>query len=341
MNRTLNRLYLRATTPLFFNPVSFFFLNAMGVTASRGVPLLVYHRVAPLGEFQFLGTFRSGRVSRYRLCCVEPRRFAQQIEMLLHRGYEFKTVAELSDAPSSSLTRTVALTFDDIFYDSQKYLIPILKKYRIKATLFFVSDMIERETLLWQHRLYHGISTLSEEIFFKALRDAIKEFGGMNDLDVYNTFRRKLSLAEKNDILARIHPIANERELAKEIYLSKRDLKVMSDGPIEVASHSVSHQYMGELDDEAYLLELTQSKADLEEISEKPVHSFSYPFNSYKDEDGSLLVQAGYKVACTVNESRFELVGSGRRSGRINIREEDSQATILRMVSTQWKRDTL
>jgi peptidoglycan/xylan/chitin deacetylase (PgdA/CDA1 family) len=101
----------------------------------RPVPILMYHCIS------------AGRNSLY----VEPERFALQLRNLLKQGYTPITARELVNAWVSGTplpSRPVVLTFDDGYRDNYTNAFPLLKKYRVKATLFVITGAVGKPNYL-------------------------------------------------------------------------------------------------------------------------------------------------------------------------------------------------
>lgn len=74
---------------------------------------------------------------------VSPDVLDGQINFLKQRGYYFATLAEIVSYIKNEKPlplKTVAFTIDDGYSDSYKNAFPVLKKYKIPATIFIVSD---------------------------------------------------------------------------------------------------------------------------------------------------------------------------------------------------------
>ena len=70
----------------------------------------------------------------------------EEIRFLVKNGYEFITVSELSKVHSDESSKQyVCLTFDDGYLDNYTVLFPLLKKYKITATLFITTGFINDE----------------------------------------------------------------------------------------------------------------------------------------------------------------------------------------------------
>lgn len=79
------------------------------------------------------------------LYTVTPDIFNEQMHYLYKNGFETVTCDDLMDFMKNGrkLRKSVMLTFDDGWLDNYVFVVPILKKYGLKATFFIVPKWIE------------------------------------------------------------------------------------------------------------------------------------------------------------------------------------------------------
>ena len=115
-------------------------------TQDFAVPVLMYHRICHLTE-------RESRSPLLRDLTVSPADFEDQVRYLAESGYTFLHVSEVSAALREGKplpVKSVAITMDDGYRDNFTFALPILKKYRAKATVFMVTNNFDRpERLSW------------------------------------------------------------------------------------------------------------------------------------------------------------------------------------------------
>ena len=95
-------------------------------------------------------------------------------------------------------------------------------------------------------------------------------------------------------------------------YLSNTEVKEMSNGGMDIESHTVSHPELAKLSPASLTEQLMKSKQVLEDLTGKKVDFLAYPFGNYNDSIKNATKAAGYKAAVTVsplskNESMYEL----------------------------------
>ena len=155
--------YLKTTDKLLFIFYGFCTLLLVSVLWTiredvQGLPVLNYHQINPVDV---------------NALTVPPEDFAAQMQYLHDNGYETISPEELNEFLVSGKElppRPVLITFDDGYEDNYTYAYPILKQYNMKATIFLVSDFMNRfdNYLTWQqvydmseNNIYMGSHTLS------------------------------------------------------------------------------------------------------------------------------------------------------------------------------------
>ena len=102
----------------------------------RPVPVLMYHHI---------------NHHKGDMVTITPEVFEDQMEYLYRAGYRTLKIAELIACINGGLTLTqkaVVVTFDDGWLDNYIYAFPTLKKYKINATVFLITDRVENASLI-------------------------------------------------------------------------------------------------------------------------------------------------------------------------------------------------
>ena len=92
--------------------------------------------------------------------------------------------------------------------------------------------------------------------------------------------------------------------MAKAALMSGEEMRAWVDGGMEVGSHTCSHADLNQLSLAQARHELLQSKSDLENLLQKPVTQFCYPYGHFSPEHEALVSQAGYEAATTTHRGR-------------------------------------
>src|SRR5579864_1082344 len=87
--------------------------------------------------------------------------------------------------------------------------------------------------------------------------------------------------------------------LDKRGYLSRCQLRELSDLGMEVGSHSMTHPYLPDLSNEELAREIAASKAELEQITGRPVHHLSCPGGRWDERVAIEARRSGYRSVST------------------------------------------
>lgn len=100
-----------------------------------GIPVLMYHQLAP----------RLVSICSRHNVLVTPEVFERQMQYLEENGYTTITCRQLAaylNEGEALPPRPVLITFDDGWRSSFLYAFPVLKRHRMKATVFLITAMV-------------------------------------------------------------------------------------------------------------------------------------------------------------------------------------------------------
>lgn len=119
----------------------------------------------------------------YTSLFVRPTELNQQLNLLSQRGYRFLFAEDYE----KTSTPSVILTFDDGYEDNYTEMYPILQKYHAKATIFLISDQIDRPGYLSRAQIKEMSNSglVSFQSHTKTHRDLTK----LSEADVRTEFR--------------------------------------------------------------------------------------------------------------------------------------------------------
>lgn len=106
------------------------------ISATIRVPILLYHYVEYVKD--------KNDIIRQKLN-INPNIFEQQIITLKNAGYTFMTAKELGEVLDGQMRlplNPILLTFDDGHWDFDTVILPILRKYNVKATSYVIPGFI-------------------------------------------------------------------------------------------------------------------------------------------------------------------------------------------------------
>ncbi|HTA28911.1 MAG TPA: polysaccharide deacetylase family protein [Candidatus Cybelea sp.] len=194
---------------------------------TKGVPIFMYHKIAP----------RPRRV-RLKGLYVTPETFVRQLDELSENGFVSCSLAEACQ--NGQTASRVALTFDDGFHNVFQNALAPLAQHRWRALQFLVPHFI----------------------------------GKLNEWDL------------------------RDGE-APEMLMDAVAVRDWINAGHTIGSHSLTHARLTRLTLRDAREEIFASKKKLEDDFGMPVEHFCYPYGDWNEAVRELVMEAGYRTACT------------------------------------------
>jgi sugar transferase (PEP-CTERM/EpsH1 system associated) len=272
--------------------------------------VLTYHRVLPLAEslqYPFQGMMMAQDL------------FEAQMAYLV-RHY---TVLDLNEAirllqEGRLPRRAVTVTFDDGYGDNFDYAWPILKKYRIPATFFLVTGVLDRTVRLWWDEVARDIRRLGEKSDFRGghpedlpswmvpLLADLRRGGDCRRIAQrvvhrLNNLPRQERLESVDALRARVQVTTGDQP---EPMLTWEQVREMHRSGMQVGAHTVSHAFIDELDDAGAEMEIQGSVDRIQEQLHVPTRVFSFPRGRFRAGLEAIFQKAGIAAAVTTEIGR-------------------------------------
>ena len=228
---------------------------------------------------------------------------------------------------------TAAVTVDDGYSDFHDVAWPVLRRRKIPATLFVVTDFVDRRRWIWtdiipfvigRTRLDH----ISVDVAGTRVDTALKPDGA-----------RRAAASRVNALLkhqpdevkeATIHRIAAYCGIAlpatppaEHASCTWAQLRAMSAAGIEIGSHTVTHPILTHVSAERLQGELEGSRERLHEMLGRAPTVFCYPNGSYNRIVRDAVGRAGYGLAVTSDSGLNDATVDPLALRRIQNEEED------------------
>lgn len=282
--KSLSASLLARVVPLVFN-----------AHRQQRLSILIYHRVLPERD-----PMRAG----------EPTvdEFDSQMRVLREYFHPLSLLEAVERLQSETLPDgAVCVTFDDGYADNEIHAMPVLRKYRIPATVF-VSTGFLNGGRMWNDSVIEVVRGFKNEVL--DLREL--------DLDCYTLCSTEQRLNAIDNILRRIKHFDPQKRMALVDEIQKRgprlpDDLMMTDAHVQslahngvtIGAHTVNHPILSSINSEAALSEIQQSKQYLEALLQEPVEVFAYPNGrpelDYTIEHRDLVRELGFKVAVSTH----------------------------------------
>lgn len=278
------------------------FRSKLGPTAR----IFGYHRVRDTSDDPFS-------------ICVSPENFACHMEYLAEKLIPLSLDQLVKNLTNRQVpARAVIVTFDDGYKDVLYNALPILEKYQIPATVFISTGYLGR--LFWWDELAAILKSfigLRGNFFPEdnglGFRWAIEDIQALRSVnnhaharqEALEYFYHKLigfSPAERNTFMEALKQLgAPDPDANKDDHglTAKELVRLASSEYIQIGSHTVTHPALPFLSTDEQLVEIAESKSQLEALIGKPVKGFSFPNGGYTRETMQLLQSCGYEFACS------------------------------------------
>ncbi|MFH0925719.1 MAG: glycosyltransferase [bacterium] len=245
-----------------------------------GIKILAYHKVNDIDIFD-LGL------------AVSTLNFERQMRFLKanYNVISLEQAAEYLRKKMKVPLRSVVITFDDGYEDNYRYAFPILKKYKLPATIFLAADFINTDKKLWVEEVIEATSRCSEEYL------DMRDFGlGRYYLDDFFQFKRTLfniirgikrfNKKERERVIDYLQSLSNNQKRRLPIdgnMLNWDMIEIMKKNNISFGAHTNTHSILTKVPLEDARYEISESKKALERRLGEKISFFSYPNGSSED----------------------------------------------------------
>jgi peptidoglycan/xylan/chitin deacetylase (PgdA/CDA1 family) len=245
---------------------------------------------------------------------ISRRTFRRQLDYLAAH-YHLVPLSLIGDllADGKSLPPGLAaITIDDGYRDAYEIAFPMLRERNIPATLFVVTDFVDRKIWIWPDKLrYLTLHTrknvLEQTIDGRAL--CLRLNGRASRLEAtarVNSILKLMPDEAKDEVINSIAislgvelPTAPPAEYGPITWEQARE---MGAAGVEIGSHTRTHPILTNIDDERLRRELRDSRSRLESVLDRTVELFCYPNGNSNNSVEREVERAGYKCAVTTEE---------------------------------------
>lgn len=160
----------------------------LGLSKKESIRILMYHQVLP----------QSIAYKNDLIVTVE-----NLDEQLIYIKNNFKTIVFKDLETSKSVKNKIILTFDDGYYNNLQYLMPLLEKHQLKATIFIPTEFIENN-MNGDEKVYMNfdeIKSLNPNLVEIALHShSHKNFSQMTLSEAEADLLKNIEILEQNQI---------------------------------------------------------------------------------------------------------------------------------------------
>jgi peptidoglycan/xylan/chitin deacetylase (PgdA/CDA1 family) len=277
--------------------------------------ILMYHRIA------------DELVDPWGLA-VSPAHFEEQLQVLRRVRYPLPLTTFVRKLKAKTLpAHAVAITFDDGYADNLHAGKPCLAAADVPATVFLATRYLNCHEEFWWDELARLIlleqRPKSLEVEVRGTR-LYFEFDAETSLPETNPWRawsgpqtrrqqvylalwralRPLEDGDRHALMAQLRSHFESHGPQRTVgrAMTREEARALAkEGLVMIGAHSVTHPLLTELEPDDCRHEIVDSKLACEEILERPVEAFSYPFGEFNTEVRRWVEDAGFTHALSTN----------------------------------------
>ncbi|MBI4341878.1 MAG: polysaccharide deacetylase family protein [Candidatus Omnitrophica bacterium] len=208
--------------------------------------------------------------------------------------------------------RCVTLTFDDGFRDTYTLALPLLRRYRLPATVYVTIQALERGILSSDIVRYAMRQTRAHRVTVRHTPTQPLEYDLSSEaarLRTLSDLQLRLTTIPNDERLTIVAAITRqllgclpEEVRVPDLMLTWEQVREMAAHQVTIGAHTLSHAVLTRLPLQQATEEIVQSKRILESRLQRPVEHFAYPHGApwcvspaVRDE----VERAGFRSACT------------------------------------------
>ncbi len=234
---------------------------------------------------------------------------------------------------------SLVITIDDGYKDVFDIAFPILKKFGVPATVFVVTDFLDKKIWIWTDKArYLLINTKLDSLIFNIASKSFSiklgdKTSRVNYAAKINSELKKLSTEDRDLNIEKLANILNVKlpDLPDESFSSFTwdNAREMENNGVSVESHTVSHPILTNVSDEVLKNELFESKFRVQTELQKEADIFCYPNGNCSPREFLAVENTGYKSAVST-----ELRLSKANDNIFSLPRVDCDSNMNRFIQT-------
>jgi len=239
---------------------------------------------------------------------INIKLFIKQLEFLNDK-FNIVSFSELNNNFNTKENKIkAALTFDDGYLDNYLEVLPILNRFKIKATFFLPTNFIGKNYPIWDAQIYSALKQSKKDLVIQDLKNNFYAKRSKDDMlflkNIIN-YCKYLEYPELKEFINKFY-----KDLGLFFSFNKNDrcmnwneVRELRKHGMEIGSHGKSHLSFKNMSKKQAMKELLDSKEQIESELNIKCNYFSFPFGSYNDFDDQKIeiVKSSNYTRCLLN----------------------------------------
>lgn len=261
-------------------------------------------RICVLGLHRVLSDDDARRTNSQYGILMREGTFARMLEYLNHR-FSVISLNALLDGGGNTTEHSRPLgllTFDDGWRDNYTTAFPWLRRFRMPATVFLVTGLVENQGLFWVERLQRGWANPAGQEHIKAsLQTLAAEGAHAMGFDEIVEHLKRMPAETRDRVLNTLLPDGERNDEPNEVdrMMGWDEVKELSSQGIEFGAHTVNHPLLTYESDLTVEHEVRVGRETLENRLGVKTRAFAYPNGDWNDRVRGWVERTGYDCAFT------------------------------------------
>jgi len=257
---------------------------------ARGCRIVIYHGVCMRDHTKFNPIFLTLKTLRQHF-------------KLYKKHFNVVSLDDYYEQKFSNEKFNICLTFDDGFANNYKYVLPLLNEFKIPATFFITAVRALGHDILWNDFLGIAGKYGPDEIVYKNepyFKGTYNKYVSKDDGIKLTDKLHSNGFEEKAEMMRILYPLIpfkqNKPDEDYWLQMTDEQIGLLGASPFaNIGAHGRYHNDLAKISTNDAAAELVFSKQYLENLIQKPVSSFAFPYGSYTPEVIESAKEAGYR----------------------------------------------
>lgn len=230
------------------------------------------------------------------------------------------------------------LTFDDGYIDHYTYVLPVLKEYHMQGSFFIPGRIPDADGLLEVNKIHFILASAREDLLLEELyrrmdyyrgtqfsypsnAELFFQYGKANRFDTKETIfikrmlqtvlPQKLREMLASELFQKFVGV-EEAVFARELYLSRDQLRMMKQAGMHIGVHGYSHDWLGNMHVSEMKTDILKALDALDGLTGRKDWTISYPYGSYNKEVVRFAASQGACAGFTTKMAAADLSSDNR-----------------------------